>query len=109
MGEDRAAAGGVAPERPTTPGAAPIATDVLLEFMFRLGQAYLASGEQTAQVELLLRRAASAYGMRRARVVTDPVMPARAPLRLEATRAICLPLSAADGPKRVRVVRLSRK
>ena len=37
-----------------------IATDVLLEFMFRLGQAYLASGEQTAQVELLLRRTASA-------------------------------------------------
>jgi len=39
-------------------------TAVLLEFMFRLGQAYLACGEQTAKVELILRRAASAYGMR---------------------------------------------
>jgi uncharacterized membrane protein YjjP (DUF1212 family) len=41
----------------------------LLEFMFRLGQAYLASGEQTALVELYLRRIASAHGMRRSRVV----------------------------------------
>jgi uncharacterized membrane protein YjjP (DUF1212 family) len=41
----------------------------LLEFMFRLGQAYLASGEQTALVELYLRRVASAHGMRRSRVV----------------------------------------
>jgi uncharacterized membrane protein YjjP (DUF1212 family) len=41
----------------------------LLEFMFRLGQAYLASGEQTALVGLYLRRIASAYGMRRSRVV----------------------------------------
>src|SRR5262245_10143009 len=40
--------------------------------MFRLGQAYLASGEQTAQVELYLRRVASAYGMRRSRVVVFP-------------------------------------
>jgi uncharacterized membrane protein YjjP (DUF1212 family) len=40
--------------------------DDLLEFMFRLGQAYLASGEQTPQVELTLRRIATAYGMRRA-------------------------------------------
>lgn len=40
--------------------------------MYRLGQAYLACGEQTAQVELLLRRIASAYGMRRSRVVTFP-------------------------------------
>jgi uncharacterized membrane protein YjjP (DUF1212 family) len=47
-------------------------TDVLLEFMFRLGQAFLACGEQTAQVELTLRRAASAYGMRRSRIVTFP-------------------------------------
>ena len=31
-------------------------TDALLEFMYRLGQAYLACGEQTAKVELLLRR-----------------------------------------------------
>jgi uncharacterized membrane protein YjjP (DUF1212 family) len=47
-------------------------TDALLEFMFRLGQAYLACGEQTAKVELILRRAASAYGVRRSRVVTFP-------------------------------------
>jgi uncharacterized membrane protein YjjP (DUF1212 family) len=44
-------------------------TSELLEFMFRLGQAYIASGEQTALAELYLRRVASAYGMRRARVV----------------------------------------
>lgn len=44
----------------------------LLEFMFRLGQAQLACGEQTAQVELLLRRIASAYGMRKSRVVVFP-------------------------------------
>jgi uncharacterized membrane protein YjjP (DUF1212 family) len=47
-------------------------TDALLEFMFRLGQACLACGEQTAKVELLLRRTASAYGVRRSRVVTFP-------------------------------------
>lgn len=47
-------------------------SDVLLEFMFRLGQTYLASGEQTAQVELILRRIANAYGMRRSRVVAFP-------------------------------------
>lgn len=40
--------------------------------MFRLGQAYLACGEQTAHVELILRRMAAAYGMRRARIVTFP-------------------------------------
>jgi uncharacterized membrane protein YjjP (DUF1212 family) len=45
---------------------------VLLEFMYRLGQAQLACGEQTAQVELLLRRVAVAYGMRRSRVVAFP-------------------------------------
>jgi hypothetical protein len=39
----------------------------LLEFLYRLGQAYLACGEQTAKVELLLRRTASAYGVRRSR------------------------------------------
>lgn len=44
----------------------------LLEFMFRLGQAYLASGEQTAQIELLLRRIATTYGFRRARVIAFP-------------------------------------
>jgi uncharacterized membrane protein YjjP (DUF1212 family) len=47
-------------------------TTVLLEFMFRLGQAFLACGEQTAKVELLLRRTASAYGMRKSRVVAFP-------------------------------------
>ena len=57
-----------------TVAAAQEATDsgILLEFMFRLGQAYLACGEQTAEVELLLRRVALAYGMRRARVVAFP-------------------------------------
>lgn len=44
----------------------------LLEFLFRLGQAYLACGEQTATVELYLRRIASANGMRRSRVVAFP-------------------------------------
>jgi uncharacterized membrane protein YjjP (DUF1212 family) len=44
-------------------------TSALLEFMFRLGQAYLASGEQTALVQRSLRRIASACGMRRSRVV----------------------------------------
>lgn len=50
------------------------ATDsrALLEFLFRLGQAYLACGEQTAQVELLLRRTAMQYGMREVRVVAFP-------------------------------------
>lgn len=45
---------------------------VLIEFLFRLGQAYLASGEQTAKVELTLRRAAVAYGIRNSRVVAFP-------------------------------------
>lgn len=52
--------------------AQPTDTAVLLEFLFRLGQAYLACGEQTAKVELLLRRTASAYGMRKSRVVAFP-------------------------------------
>lgn len=47
-------------------------TSALLEFLYRLGQAYLASGEQTALVEMLLRRLASAYGMRTSRVVAFP-------------------------------------
>ena len=54
------------------PAAAPVDTSVLLEFMYRLAQALLACGEQTSQVELLLRRIASAYGVRRSRVVTFP-------------------------------------
>jgi uncharacterized membrane protein YjjP (DUF1212 family) len=44
-------------------------TSTLLEFLFRLGQAYLASGEQTALVKLYLSRIATANGMRRSRVV----------------------------------------
>ncbi|MGL4551643.1 MAG: threonine/serine ThrE exporter family protein, partial [Gemmataceae bacterium] len=54
--------------------AAPTAPDTttLLEFLFRLGQAYLAAGEQTATVELILRRTATAYGVRRSRVVAFP-------------------------------------
>lgn len=51
---------------------APSETSVLLEFLYRIGQAYLGSGEQTAQVELILRRIATANGARRARVVTFP-------------------------------------
>jgi len=47
-------------------------TSTLLEFMFRLGQAYLACGEQTAQVELRLRRVALAFGMSRTRVIAFP-------------------------------------
>jgi len=50
----------------------PDETATLLEFMFRLGQAYLACGEQTAKVEILLRRTAAAYGMHQARVVAFP-------------------------------------
>jgi uncharacterized membrane protein YjjP (DUF1212 family)/uncharacterized membrane protein YjjB (DUF3815 family) len=49
-----------------------IDTGELLEFMYRLGQAYIASGEQTALAELYLRRVASAYGMRHSRVVAFP-------------------------------------
>ena len=49
-----------------------IDTALLLEFMFRLGQAYLACSEQTAEVELLLRRTASAYGMPGSRIVALP-------------------------------------
>lgn len=47
-------------------------SDSLLEFLFRLGRAYLASGEQTALVELYLRRIATARGMRQSRVVAFP-------------------------------------
>lgn len=52
----------------------PATTDIelLLRFMFRLGQAYLASGEQTAVVERYLRRIALANGMQSSRVVTFP-------------------------------------
>jgi uncharacterized membrane protein YjjP (DUF1212 family) len=54
------------PRQPTTD------TSVLLEFLFRLGQGYIACGEQTAKVEILLRRTAAAYGMRKTRVVAFP-------------------------------------
>lgn len=47
-------------------------TTILLEFLFRLGRAYLACGEQTAKVESLLRATAAAYGMRKTRVVAFP-------------------------------------
>jgi uncharacterized membrane protein YjjP (DUF1212 family) len=52
----------------------PAAADsrVLLEFLIRLGQAYLACGEQTANVERLLRETALAHGMARSRVVAFP-------------------------------------
>jgi uncharacterized membrane protein YjjP (DUF1212 family)/uncharacterized membrane protein YjjB (DUF3815 family) len=50
----------------------PTDTRPLLEFLYRLGQAYLACGEQTALVELFLRRVASARGVRRSRVVALP-------------------------------------
>ncbi len=47
-------------------------TAALLEFLFRLGRAYLACGEQTAKVERFLRSIASAYGMKKSRVVAFP-------------------------------------
>ena len=68
-GENEAQADAVAAPKFDPP---PVDTTVLLEFLFRLGQAYLACGEQTAKVELLLRRTATAYGMRKARVVAFP-------------------------------------
>lgn len=50
----------------------PTAVDPLLEFMLRLGQAYLAAGEQTALVEDFLRRVASAHGFQGIHVVAFP-------------------------------------
>ena len=44
----------------------------LTQFMSQLGQAYLACGEQTAEVELLLRRIGSAHGIPRSRIVAFP-------------------------------------
>ena len=52
--------------------AQPVDYKSALEFMFRLGQAYIGCGEQTATVELLLRRIATTYGLRRSRVVAFP-------------------------------------
>lgn len=51
---------------------AAVDSTAVIEFLFRLGQAYLACGEQTAIVELSLRRIARAYGIRRSRVVAFP-------------------------------------
>ncbi len=50
----------------------PADTEALLEFMLQLGQAYLACGEQTAEVERFLRRIAMARGLKRPRVVAFP-------------------------------------
>jgi uncharacterized membrane protein YjjP (DUF1212 family) len=47
-------------------------TAEVLQFMLRLGQAYLACGEQTAEIESFLRRVARAYDMREARVIAFP-------------------------------------
>ncbi|MEI7685553.1 MAG: threonine/serine exporter family protein [Planctomycetota bacterium] len=60
------------PESPAPEPRPAVDTRAVLELMFRIGQAYLACGEQTAQVELYLRRISSAYRMRRARVVAFP-------------------------------------
>jgi len=45
---------------------------LLLDFMSRLAQGYIACSEQTTEVELLLRRIGSAYGMVRTRVAVLP-------------------------------------
>jgi len=58
--------------RSRTAALAPTETPALLEFLFRLAQAYLACGEQTAELERIVRDVALAYGMRGARVVTFP-------------------------------------
>jgi uncharacterized membrane protein YjjP (DUF1212 family) len=47
-------------------------TTEVLQLMLRLGQAYLACGEQTAEIEAFLRRVARAYRMREARVIAFP-------------------------------------
>lgn len=47
-------------------------TPAVLELMYRLGQAFLACGEPTGQVEMILRRVAGAHGMRQCRVVAFP-------------------------------------
>jgi uncharacterized membrane protein YjjP (DUF1212 family) len=60
------------PRDPAGPVTVRADTARLLEFLFRLGQGYLACGEQTAKIELILRRIAAAYGVRRSRVVAFP-------------------------------------
>jgi len=47
-------------------------TALVLEFMFRLGQSYLACNEQTAEVEQRLRRTGAAYGMSSVRILALP-------------------------------------
>ena len=44
----------------------------LVELMLRLGKAELASGEAVTQVELFMRRMATAYGIGYARIVVLP-------------------------------------
>ncbi|TWU29741.1 threonine/serine exporter family protein [Bythopirellula polymerisocia] len=44
----------------------------LLEFLSQLGQAYLACGEQTAIVEIILRGSATAYGVEKSKVIAFP-------------------------------------
>lgn len=56
----------------TTDAKPPKDVGPLLEFLYRLGQAYLACGEQTANVELMLRRVAAQQGARRVRIVAFP-------------------------------------
>src|SRR5262245_26431268 len=71
-------------------------TGALVEFLLRLGQALLACGEQTATVELILRRAATAYGIRRSRVVAFPIAIFISLYNGEAERA-----TLAEGPSQV--------
>jgi len=47
-------------------------TAAVLDFLVRLGRAYLASGEQTAEVEKILRQTATAFGLKRPRIVAFP-------------------------------------
>lgn len=47
-------------------------TAAVLDFLVRLGRAYLASGEQTAEVEQILRQTATAFGLKRPRIVAFP-------------------------------------
>ena len=56
---------------PRSDGKTGVDVEQLLEFLFRLGQAYLASGEQTPQVELTLRRIATAAANARKRRTPD--------------------------------------
>jgi len=60
------------PREPDAAAQTRVEARALLEFMYRLAQAYLASGEQTALIELFLRRIASSRGFRRSRVVAFP-------------------------------------